>query len=51
MSEIVLFEETKGKKLASAMNTQNELYGLILNLEEDSVRATILGDTARVAKA
>jgi len=50
MSEIVLFEETKGKKLASAMDTQNELYGLILNLEEDSVRATILGDTSRVSE-
>src|SRR3989344_5963309 len=50
MSEIVLFEETKGKNLASAMETKSELYGLILNLEEDSVRATILGDTARVSE-
>src|SRR3990167_4785131 len=50
MSEIVLFEETKGKKLASAMDTQGELYGLILNLEEDSVRATILGDASRVSE-
>ena len=33
------------------MNTQNELYGLILNLEEDSVRATILGDTRASRKA
>ncbi len=50
MSEIVLFEETKGKKLGDAMHSEGELYGLILNLEEDGVRATILGDTARVAE-
>ena len=48
MSEIVIFEEGKGKKLAEGMQGQSELYGLILNLEEDGVRATILGDTARV---
>src|ERR1700690_1291769 len=50
MSEIVIFEETKGKKLAETMNARGELYGLILNLEEDGVRATILGDSARVAE-
>ena len=48
MSEVILFEEVKGKKLADAMETHAELFGLILNLEEDGVRATILGDTARV---
>ncbi len=48
MSEILLFEEGKGKKLAEAMEETGELYGLVLNLEEDGVRATILGDTARV---
>jgi len=50
MSEILIFEETKGKKLASAMEAQGELYGLVLNLEEDGVRATILGDTSRVSE-
>ncbi len=50
MSEIIVFEETKGKKLSHAMEVQDEIYGLILNLEEDGVRATILGDTARVAE-
>lgn len=48
MSEVIVFEEGKGKKLAEAMNTEGELFGLILNLEEDGVRATILGDTSRV---
>ncbi|MBI5644757.1 F0F1 ATP synthase subunit alpha [Candidatus Kaiserbacteria bacterium] len=54
MSEVVLFEEHKGKKLLDAMHPpaggRSELYGLILNLEEDGVRATILGDTARVSE-
>ncbi|MBV9159503.1 MAG: F0F1 ATP synthase subunit alpha [Candidatus Kaiserbacteria bacterium] len=50
MSEVLVFEESKGKKLAESMEAEGELYGLVLNLEEDGVRATILGDTARVAE-
>ncbi len=50
MSEIIVFEEGKGKRLAEEMKTKGELYGLILNLEEDGVRATILGDTSRVSE-
>ena len=54
MSEVLLFEEGKGKKLKGTMSAggeaQGELFGLILNLEEDGVRATILGDTARVSE-
>ena len=50
MSEILTFDETKGKKLGDAMQAQGELYGLILNLEEDGVRAAVLGDTARVVE-
>lgn len=52
MSEILVFEEGKGKKLKDAMSAggQGELYGLILNLEEDGVRAAVLGDTSRVAE-
>lgn len=48
MSEVLVFEEGKGKKLSDAMGETAELLGLVLNLEEDGVRATILGDTARV---
>jgi F-type H+-transporting ATPase subunit alpha len=48
MSEIVIFEEGKGKSLEGAMHAGAELYGLILNLEEDGIRATILGDSSRV---
>jgi len=50
MSEIIAFEETKDKKLAHAMEAQEVIYGLILNLEEDGVRAAVLGDTARVSE-
>ncbi len=50
MSEIIEFDETKGKKLADAMETEGKLFGLVLNLEEDGVRATILGDTSRVTE-
>ena len=50
MSEIVIFEEGKGKPLSNTMEVSTELYGLVLNLEEDGVRASILGDSARVSE-
>ena len=50
MSEIVLFEETKGKNLKDSMEAGTQVMGLILNLEEDGVRAAILGDTSRVSE-
>lgn len=50
MSEVLEFEETKGKTLEGAMKTEGKLYGLVLNLEEDGVRASILGDSARVSE-
>lgn len=48
MSEVLLFEETTGKSLADSMDITTSLYALILNLEEDGVRAVILGDVSRV---
>ncbi len=48
MSEIVLFDEVEGKTLEESLNQKSELFGLLLNLEEESVKAIILGDTARV---
>ena len=48
MGEIIQFEETAGKTLAKGMEQSGALFGLVLNLEEDGVRATILGDSARV---
>jgi F-type H+-transporting ATPase subunit alpha len=48
MAEVVEFEEHAGKSLKDSMQAEGKLYGLILNLEEDGVRAVILGDTSRV---
>jgi F-type H+-transporting ATPase subunit alpha len=50
MSEMVRFDTTHGKGLKEAIEVREEVYGLILNLEEESVRAIILGDSARVAE-
>lgn len=53
MSEIVEFEETANKPLSEVLDATKAapaLYGLILNLEEDGIRAVVLGDTARVAE-
>lgn len=50
MSELVLFEETKGKPLKQSMEVAGELYGLILDLEEDGVRAAVLGESTRITE-
>ena len=39
MSEVIEFEGTDGNGLADSMADQGSLYGLVLNLEEDGVRA------------
>ena len=44
MSEIIMFEEGKGNHSKHRWKYRSQLYGLILNLEEDGIRATILGD-------
>lgn len=48
MSEVVEFVDSAGKNLKHAMENEGTLLGLILNLEEDNVRAVILGETSRV---
>ncbi len=50
MSEVLEFETTAGKDLKGAMEKSDVVRGLILNLEEDGVRAVILGDSSRVAE-
>jgi F-type H+-transporting ATPase subunit alpha len=50
MSEIVEFEETKGTSLKHSLEHSEKIFGLILNLEEDGVRASILGETSRVSE-
>ncbi len=48
MSEVLIFEEGKGEKLSESMEDRSALYGLVLNLEEDGIRASILGESSRV---
>lgn len=48
MSEMIRFETTGGKKLNEALEHANDVFGVVLNLEEESVRAIILGDTGLV---
>jgi F-type H+-transporting ATPase subunit alpha len=50
MSEMVRFETTQGKPLAEALEHATEVFGVILNLEEESVRAIILGDSQAVSE-
>lgn len=48
MSEMVLFDDSGDLSLEEAMNKSDVLYGLVLNLEEDSVKVVVLGDVSRV---
>ena len=50
MSEMVRFDTTHGKTLEGALAAAEDVFGVILNLEEESVRAIILGDTQSVAE-
>ncbi len=48
MSEMVLFDPTFDRTLAEALKDSSPIYGLVLNLEEDGVRAVILGDASKI---
>jgi F-type H+-transporting ATPase subunit alpha len=48
MSEMIRFETYEGKPLANALDSVSEVFGVILNLEEESIRAIILGDAGKV---
>lgn len=48
MMEMVVFEHGQGKKLEEVLESGDALYGLILNLEEDTVKVVVLGETNRV---
>jgi F-type H+-transporting ATPase subunit alpha len=48
MSEMVLFDPTADRSLEDALKDETAIYGLVLNLEEDGVRAVILGDATGV---
>lgn len=48
MMEMVVFATTEGKSLEESLSATDVLYGLVLNLEEDSVKVVVLGDTAKI---
>ena len=50
MAEMVRFIIAAGKTLEKAVEGKTEVFGVILNLEEESARAIILGDTGLVAE-
>ncbi len=49
MSEMVRFVTSGGKSLEKAIDT-TDIFGVVLNLEEESVRAIILGDASQVTE-
>jgi len=44
MMEMVLFDKTHDRSLEAALKDDSLTYGLVLNLEEDGVKAAILGE-------
>ncbi len=48
MMEMVVFDDTDGKSLQESLQSKDVLYGLVLNLEVDTVKVVVLGDTRRV---
>lgn len=50
MSEMVYFDPSHDQDLETALSKGDGVYGLVLNLEEDGVRAAVLGDSSKVAE-
>ena len=50
LSEMVLFDRAFDRPLEDAIRDSSAIYGLILNLEEDGVRAVVLGDGSKVSE-
>ncbi len=48
MMEMVVFDDNDGKSLKDSLAANDVLYGLVLNLEVDTVKVVVLGDTRRV---
>ena len=48
MMEMVVFADGDGKSLEETISSDDALYGLILNLEEDTVKVVVLGEANRV---
>ncbi|PIT92516.1 MAG: F0F1 ATP synthase subunit alpha [Candidatus Harrisonbacteria bacterium CG10_big_fil_rev_8_21_14_0_10_42_17] len=50
MSEIVVFDKDHGASLEDSLENKSAVYGLVLNLEEEQVKAVVLGDTAKISE-
>lgn len=50
MAEMVVFDESDGKSVAQAIESSSAVFGLVLNLEEESTKVVVLGDTTRVSE-
>lgn len=48
MMEMVRFEIEGGQPLKNALDASAELFGLVLNLEEDVVKAVVMGETSLI---
>ncbi len=48
MMEMVVFDDAEGKTLEEVIKSDDALYGLVLNLEEDTVKVVVLGESNRV---
>lgn len=48
MMEMVVFETEAGKSLESTLGSDSALLGLVLNLEEDTVKVVVLGESYRI---
>ncbi len=48
MAELVVFDESEGRELKEVISQKGAVFGLILNLEEESTKIVVLGDTTRV---
>lgn len=48
MMEMLVFDETAGTSLEDALKRERVLYGLVLNLEEDTIKAVVLGESGAI---
>ncbi|MEK7063481.1 MAG: F0F1 ATP synthase subunit alpha [Patescibacteria group bacterium] len=50
MAEMVMFDESSKLSVKDAIGREGKLFGMILNLEEDTVKAIVLGDSSRISE-
>jgi len=48
MMEMIVFDDAQGKTLEETLSKDDALFGLVLNLEEDTVKVVVLGEASRV---